>query len=134
MPENARGLEEAISDPRFNEILMEEFLASYAESGVDPKTPADELAGTFIADLENNIAIQFARNIKLNMIELGPDAKVFRDYHGDTLRTRLYNLFVDVIKRSVSSSIMTKENIYEKILIKDNLLEVLAAQLSKAEQ
>lgn len=133
LPENARGLEKAISDPRFNEILMEEFLASYVASGVDPKTPADELAGTFIADLENNIAIQFARNIKLNMIELGPDAKVFRDYRGDTLRTRLYNLFVDVIKRSVSSSIMTKENIYEKILIKDHLLGVLAAQLSKAE-
>lgn len=138
LPTDPKDLETAISDPRFVEIMTEEFLKSYKECGIDTSraqsTPADELIGTFIADLETTISIQFARNIKLNMIELGPNATVFRDYHGETLRTRLYNLFVDVIKRSVSSSIMTKENIYEKILIKDHLLGVLAHQLSKAEQ
>jgi hypothetical protein len=133
LPTNPKDLEKAISDPRFVEIMTEEFLKSYSECGIDASRPADELLGTFVADLETSIVIQFARNIKLNMIELGPSATVFRDYHGETLRTRLYNLFVDIIKRSVSSSIMTKENIYEKVLIKDHLLAVLARQLSKAE-
>lgn len=134
LPTDPLGLETAISDPRFVEIMTNEFLKSYKECGVDSNRPADEFLGTFIADFETSIAIQFSRNIKLNMIELGPDAIVFRDYHGETLRTRLYNLFVDVIKRSITGSIMTKENIYEKILIKDHLLGILATQLSKAEQ
>jgi hypothetical protein len=133
LPTDPKGLEAAISDPRFIEIMTEEFLASYKDCGIDATRPADEFIGTFISDFENNIAIQFARNIKLNMIELGPSAIVFRDYHGETLRTRLYNIFVDVIRRSITSSIMTKENIYEKILIKDHMLTVLSRQLSKAE-
>lgn len=132
LPENPRDLEAAISDPRFVEIMTEEFLKSYRECGVSPDTPADEMLGTFISDLESSIIIQFSRSIKLNMIELGPGPAVFRDYRDDALRTRLYNIVVDVIKRSVSSSILTKENVYEKILIKDEWLATLKRQLSKA--
>lgn len=131
LPENPRDLEAAISDPRFIEIMTEEFLKSYRECGISADTPADEMLGTFISDLENNIIVQFARSIKLNMIELGPGPAVFRDYRDDALRTRLYNIVVDVIKRSVSSSILTKENVYEKILVKDEWLATLKSQLSK---
>lgn len=132
LPENPRDLEAAISDPRFVEIMTEEFLKSYRECGISADAPADEMLGTFISDLENTIIIQFSRSIKLNMIELGPGPAIFRDYRDDALRTRLYNVFVDVIKRSVSSSILTKENVYEKILIKDEWLATLKQQLSKA--
>lgn len=132
LPENPRDLETAISDPRFVEIMTEEFLKSYRECGISADVPADEMLGTFISDLENSIIIQFSRSIKLNMIELGPGPSVFRDYRDDALRTRLYNIVVDVIKHSVSSSILTKENVYEKILIKDEWLATLKRQLSKA--
>ena len=132
LPENPRDLEAAISDPRFVEIMAEEFLGSYRECGISADTPSDEMLGTFISDLESNIIVQFSRSIKLNMIELGPGPTLFRDYRGDALRTRLYNIFVDVIKRSVSSSILTKENVYEKILVKDEWLATLKQQLSKA--
>lgn len=132
LPENPRDLEAAISDPKFVEIMTEEFLKSYRECGISADTPADEMLGSFISDLENSVIIQFSRSIKLNMIELGPGPAMFRDYRGDALKMRLYNIFVDVIKRSVSSSILTKENVYEKILIKDEWLATLKQQLSKA--
>jgi hypothetical protein len=132
LPENPRDLEVAISDPKFVEIMSEEFLKSYRECGISVDMPADEALGSFISDLESSIIIQFARSIKLNMIEIGPGREIFRTYSGEALKTRLYDIFVDVIKRSVSNSILTKENVYEKILIKDHYLAILKKQLSKA--
>jgi hypothetical protein len=126
LPTSPTEIEEAMMNPRFAEIMNEELLKSYVECGVNADVPADEFVGTFISDIDTSIMTQFARNVKVNMIELSPGASVFKEYKGDTLRTRLYNLFVEVIKKSVTASIMTKENIYEKLLIKDNALSMLA--------
>ena len=109
----------------FIEIINIEMLKSYAECGVDITLPIDELVSSFISDVDRTIVIQFARNLKMNMIEMGPKPRLFKEYKGEPLKTRLYNLFTDIIKKSVTSTIRSKENIYEKLLIKNNLLKAL---------
>lgn len=126
LPTKPAEIESAISDPAFVNILADELLKSYSECGISADAPADEYLGSFVADVEGSILVQFARNLRLNMMEMGPDAKLFRDYSGETLKTRLYNIFVDIIKRSVTTTLLTKENIYDKILIKDALMATLA--------
>lgn len=123
LPTSPLKLEHAINDPMFIEIINVEMLKSYAECGVDIELPIDELVGSFISDVDTTIVVQFARHIKMNMIEMGPKPKLFEEYKGEALLTRLYNLFVDIVKKSVNATIRSKENIYEKLLIKNNLLK-----------
>lgn len=125
LPTDPIKLEKAINDPMFVEIANVEMLKSYAECGVDTELPVDELVGSFISDVDKTIVIQFARHIKMNMIEKGPKPRMFKEYKETALLTRLYNIFVDIIKKSVTATIRSKENIYEKLLIKNNLLKVL---------
>jgi hypothetical protein len=125
LPTSQSKLEAAILDPMFIEIANVEMLKTYAECGVDTTLPIDELVGTFISDVDMTIIVQFSRNLKMNMIEMGPKSKTFKEYKGDVLKTRLYNIFVDIIKKSVSSTIRSKENIYEKLLVKNNLLKAI---------
>lgn len=125
LPTNQKKLEEAIMDPNFVTLANIEMLRTYAECGTDAELPVHELVGSFISDVDNTIIVQFTRNLKLNMIDMGPKEKIFKEYSGDPLKTRLYNLFVDIIKKSVSSTIRSKENVYEKLLIKNNILKAM---------
>ncbi len=127
LPTAPAKLEEIIADPKFVEIMNEELLASYSECGISADADPAEFIGTFVAEIDGKIMVAFARALKANMLELGPGAKIFREYTGETLRTRLYNLFVEIIKRSVASAMQTKDNIYEKLLIKDAALDANAS-------
>jgi len=122
LPTTQQKLEEAIMDPMFTEIMNIEMLQSYSITGVDIKLPTYELVGSFISDVDNNIIVQFSRNLKNNMIEMGPSAKLFREYSGENLKTRLYNIFIEIIKKSIISTIKSKVNVYEMLLIKNNML------------
>jgi hypothetical protein len=121
-PAKQSEFEAIVNDPEIVAIMSDELLKSYAQCGISADAPPEEYLGSFIADAERDIIVQFARNLRLNTIELGPKPELWRDYSGPTLRTRLYNIFVDIIKRSVSSSLLRKESVYDKILIKDALL------------
>jgi hypothetical protein len=125
LPMTPKDIEIAIMNPMFIEIANVEMLKSYAECGINNVLPIDELVGTFISDVDSTIVTQFARNLKYNMIEFGPSPTMFKEYSGPVLKTKIYNIFADIIKKSVSSTIRSKNNIYEKILIKNNLLELI---------
>lgn len=125
LPTSPKEIELAIMDNMFIEIANVEMLKSYAECGINNRLPVDELVGTFISDVDSTIVTQLSRNLKYNIIEFGPPAKLFKEYSGAILSTKIYNIFVDIIKKSVSATIRSKENIYEKLLIKNNLIRVL---------
>lgn len=123
LPTSKLELENAIRDPMFVEIMNQEILASYLRTGVDTRFRAHKLIGSFVSDVDNSIVPQFSRALKMNMIEMGPKKKIFREHDETILRTRIYNIFVSIIKKSVNSTIRSKENIYEKLLIKNRLLK-----------
>ena len=65
--------------------------------------------------------VQFARQLKIKAMEMGPPPKIFKELTGDALRSRLYNVLVDIVKASIVSTIRSKYNIYEKVLLKDKM-------------
>jgi hypothetical protein len=125
LPITPKEIELAIMDPVFIEIANVEMLKSYSECGINNRLPIDELVGSFISDVDSTIVVQLGRNLKYNIIEFGPSSKIFKEYSGPILKTKIYNIFVDIIKKSVSATIRSKENIYEKILVKNNLLGLI---------
>lgn len=126
LPMSKIEIECAIRDPKFIDILNTEMLRSFADSGIDTdsKTFA-ELMSSFASVVNSNIIVQFSRALKINMIERGPKLKLFKETSIGDLPTKLYTIFVDVIKYSVESAIRSKENIFEKIIIKSHVLNII---------
>lgn len=126
LPTSKIEIECAIRDPKFIEILNTETLRSFADSGIDTdsKTFA-ELMGSFASVVSDRIIVQFSRALKINMIERGPKLKLFKETSIENLPTKLYTIFVDVVKYSVESTIRSKENIFEKIIIKSHMLNII---------
>lgn len=126
LPTSKIEIECAIRDPKFIEILNTETLRSFADSGIDTDSNTfAELMSSFASVVSDRIIVQFSRALKINMIERGPKLKLFKETSIGDLPTKLYTIFVDVVKFSVESTIRSKENIFEKIIIKSHMLNII---------
>ena len=125
LPTNPIAMEAALNDPRFVAIMKEEILKTFGDCGADPKLGKEELVTTFISSVDGVIVPRFARELKINLIDHGPDLNIFREYEGKTLHTRLRMVFVDIIRRSIVGAIKDKENVYERLILKNTLLSSL---------
>jgi hypothetical protein len=125
LPTTPIGIEEAIRDPQFVAIMKEKIVESYAESGINVSVPSVELISTFVAAVDGTIMTRFAREIKRQMMDNGPNVRVFKELDGAALLTKLHESFTEIIKNSIYASIKSKENLYETLLVKDNILKAL---------
>jgi hypothetical protein len=126
LPTNKMGIELAIRDPKFVDIMRTELLRTFSDSGVDTlDQDFVELFSSFVAAVVGSIIVQFSRALKINMIERGPKIKMFKETAPEHLQTKLYAIFVDVIVYSLQSTIKSKENIYEKTFIKAYVLNLI---------
>lgn len=126
LPTNKMGIELAIRDPKFVEIMYTELLRTFSDSGVDAlDKDFVELFSSFASAVVSHIIVQFSRALKINMIERGPKVKMFKETAPEHLQTKLYAIFVDVIVYSLQTTIKSKENIYEKTFIKAYVLNLI---------